>query len=285
MSGRQHRFRRPRRIPAAPAAARLVVVSALLACAPPSGAPRALASAWNRAAAEGFVSLDAATSGGSAFFDGAGRLEPARPYAKSEAAAYVEYGVTDKLMFVARPSFDLVSLGAPAGGTYRGLGATEIGAQYQALVFGPAVLAVLGSATLPGTTSRANPASIGNTARAFEARGLAGLSLALGPFPAFIETQQAFRLRTAGAAPQWQADAALGFRPVPRLLIMALGALVVPTGPRTAWFPSGRTAGVGLRAVLDLTTAVSISLTATTTLAGRDALRDRSLALGLWYRF
>lgn len=265
-----------------PPAATVVVLAGVLALAPPPGA---LASAWNRPAGTGFVLLDADLSGGAAYFDGGGRLTPTRPYAKAEAAAYVEYGVSDSLMVVARPSFDLVRLGAPAGGTYRGLGGTAIGAQYQALVFGPAVLAVQGSFSLPGTTSRVDPAEIGNTAREADVRGLAGVSFPLGPYPAFLDVQEAFRLRSGGAAAQWHSDVTVGVRPTPRLLLMASNATVVPTGPGTAWLPSARSSKLGLAAVYDLTASWSLALGLSTTVYGRDALRERGLTAGLWYRF
>ena len=249
------------------------------------GVGAALASAWNPAAGTGLAVLDVANAGGAVYFNGSGRLTPTRSYAKTEASAYVEYGLTERLMFVARPSFDLVSLGDPAGGTYRGFGGASVGAQYQALVYGPAVVAVQGSVALPGTGSRADPAEIGNTAREADLRALAGLSFPLGPYPAFLDVQQAYRLRSGGAAAQWHSDVTVGFRPIPRLLVMALSAVVVPTGPGTPWLPSARSAKLGIEVAYDLSAAWSLTLRASTTVYGRDALRERGLAAGLWYRF
>lgn len=261
------------------------LASSLLAGDPGLVASPARASPWNAPAGTGFLSLDAEGTGGAAYFDGKGVLTPTRSYGKTEASAYVEYGLTDSLMFVARPSFDLVSLGAPGGGTYRGLGAASVGAQYQALVFGPAALAVQGSVSRPGTISRADPAEIGNTAREADLRALGGLSFALGPYRAFLDVQQAYRFRSGGAAPQWHSDVTVGIRPTPRLLLMALSVTVLPLGAGTPWFPSARASKVGVEAVYGLTAAWSVTLRATTTVYGRDALRERGLAAGLWYRF
>ena len=245
----------------------------------------AQASAWGRQAGTGFLAFGAEASGGAQSFGRDGRLAPTRSYAKTEGAAYAEYGVTDTLMFVARPSFDLVGLGAPAGGRYRGLGSTALGAQYEALVYGPAVLAVQGSVALPGTASRANPAAVGNTAREADLRGLAGLAFAVGPYPAFLDLQQAYRFRSGGAAAQWHSDVTIGFRPAPRLLLMALSTTVVPLGPGTPWFPRSRSSKLGFEGVYDLTAAWSLAHGASTTVYGRGALLDRGVSASLWYRF
>lgn len=243
------------------------------------------ASAWNRAAGEGLAIADVTSGGGTTYFDGQGHLAPARAYDKSELAGYVEYGATDWLMLVARPSFDRIAIGEPGQGLYSGLGAVAAGAQVQALVFGPAVLAVQGSFSLPGSTSRKDPALVGNTAREGEMRVLGGIGVERGGVTMFLDAQQAFRVRSSGAAAEWHSDLTFGVRPAPRLLVMLQSETVVPTGPGTAWLPGARSSKLGLTGVYDLTRAVSIELGLFTTVWGRDALRERGFRTGFWYRF
>ena len=244
-----------------------------------------LASAWNRPAGQGLVILDGSVGGGGDAFDGTGRLTPSRSYDKSELSGYVEYGLTDWLMVVARPSLVSTHLGQPSGGHYEGLGETDAGAQAQLLVFGPAVLAVQGTFHLPGTTSHSNPANIGNTAYEADLRALGGVGFEIGSVPAFIDLQASFRLRSAGAASQWHADATFGFSPMARLLILMQSFTSVPDGAGTPWFPDARYTKVAATGVYRLTTAWSVQLSVFTTVEGRNALRERGVATGIWYSF
>ncbi len=244
-----------------------------------------LASAWNRPAGQGLVILDGSAAGGGETFDGTGGLTPSRRYDKSELSGYVEYGLTDWLMVVARPSLVSTRLGQPSGGHYEGLGETDAGAQAQLLVFGPAALAVQGTFHLPGTTSRANPAEIGNTAHEADFRMLGGVGFEIGSIPAFIDLQGSFRLRSAGAASQWHGDATFGFSPTPRLLMLIQSFTSIPDGDGTPWLPSSRYTKVAVTGVYQLTTAWSVQLSVFTTADGRNALRERGVTTGVWYRF
>ncbi len=241
--------------------------------------------AWNRAAGEGLAIVDVTLGSGTDYFDGRGRLAPARAYRKSELAGYVEYGATDWLMLVARPSLDDVRIGAPDAAHYTGLGTTSAGAQVHLLDIGPGVLAAQATVGLPGTTSRRNPAEIGNTAYEGEIRMLGGISFPLGGKQAFADAQGSYRFRSGGAAGQWHSDLTLGVYATPRLSLMVQSLTVVPTGPGTAWLPGALSTKLGLMAVYALTPRVSISLGLSTTLTGRDALRERGVTTALWYRF
>ncbi len=229
--------------------------------------------------------VDVTLGSGTDYFDGRGRLAPARAYTKDELAGYVEYGATDRLMLVARPSLDSIRIGAPDPGHSAGLGSTSAGAQWQALVFGPAVLAVQGTFSVPGTTSRRNPAEIGNIAREGDLRVLGGVRFPVGPYTAFLDAQQSYRIRSGGGASQWHSDVTFGLRPTERLLFLLQSETVVPTGAGTAWLPSSRFSKLALSGVYDLTHAWSLQLGIFTTFYGRDALRERGISTGVWYRF
>lgn len=259
----------------------------MLSCAALSivSARQATAGAWNRAAGEGLAIVDVTLGSGTDYFDGRGRLAPARAYAKGELAGYVEYGATDWLMLVARPSLDSIRIGAPDAGHYAGLGSTSAGAQWQALVFGPAVLAVQGTFSVPGTTARRNPAEIGNIAREGDLRVLGGVQFPVGPYTAFLDAQQSYRIRSGGAASQWHSDLTFGLRPTERLLVLLQSITAIPTGPGPAWLPSSRSSKLELSGVYDVTHAWSVQLGIFTTVYGRDALRERGVTTGIWYRF
>lgn len=250
-----------------------------LASAGPSAA-----GAWNRRAGEGLAIIDYTLGSGTDYFDGGGHLAPARHYAKSELAAYLEYGATDALTLVARPSLDDVHVGAPGAGVYRGFGSSAVGAQWQALVFGPAVLALQGTFAIPGSTSRSDPAVVGNTAREGDLRVLAGVGLPV-PFRPFIDLQGSYRIRSGGAAAQWHGDATFGFYPTDKLLVLLQSFSTVPTGPGDARLPSFRATRLELKGVYALTQAWAVQLGAFTTAWGRDALRERGFTTGVWWFF
>ena len=242
-------------------------------------------SAWNRPAGEGLAIFDFTLGSGTNYFDGRGHLAPARAYTKGELAGYVEYGATDWLMLVARPSLDDVRIGAPDAAHYTGLGTTSAGAQLHVLNLGPAVLAVQATVGLPGTTSRKNPAEIGNTAREADFRLLGGVGFSLWRFEAFIDAQESYRLRSSGGAAQWHSDLTFGLRPAPKIMLLLQSVTAVPMGPGTAWLPSSLSTKIGLTGVYELTSRISVDLGLFTTLTGRDALRERGITTGVWYRF
>ena len=247
--------------------------------------PDAWASAWNAPAGEGLVIVDYSFSGGGRYFNGSGRLAPARSYSKGELAGYVEYGATDGLMLVARPSFDDIHIGAPDAGHREGLGSSAAGAQLHLLAFGPAVLAVQGTFSLPGTTSHRDPAAIGNTAREGDLRVLAGVDVPFGPFPAFIDAEGSYRIRSGGAAAQWHGDLTFGMRPLPRWLFLLQSFTTLPTGPGNAALPSSRSSKVALTGVYALTPTWSIQFGVFGTVYGREALRERGFTTGVWWYF
>ncbi|MGI3902683.1 MAG: hypothetical protein ACRYGP_20505 [Janthinobacterium lividum] len=258
-----------------------LLISALAIWAPQP----ARASAWNERAGEGLAIFDFTLGSGTDYFNGRGHLAPARAYTKGELAGYVEYGATDWLMLVARPSLDAVRIGAPDAAHYTGLGTTSAGAQLHLLDLGPAVFAVQATVGLPGTTSQKNPAEIGNTAREADLRLLGGVGFPFGPYQAFIDVQGSYRFRSGGAAAQWHSDLTFGIRPTSKLMLLLQSLTSVPTGSGTAWLPSALSTKLGLVGVYDLTARMSVDLGIFTTLTGRNALRERGITTGVWYRF
>lgn len=257
---------------------------------PWAGMTGAEAGAWNEEAGHGVVILDYTFSGGSKYFNGEGKLSRAAAYRKQEVIGYVEYGLTDWLTLIVKPSLAVIAAStsvAPDGTTkhYAGLGTSEAGAQLHVLSFGPAVFALQGSFRLPGTTSQDNPAAIGNTSSDLDVRGLAGLAFGLGPWPSFLDAQAGYRLRSSGAPAEWHADLTLGARVRPAVLILLQSFNVVCDGPGTAWFPSSSWSKLAGSVVYDVTDRWSVELGVFQTMFGVGALRERGLRGALWYRF
>lgn len=263
------------------AIAAVAVLPSLAVCFCAAACRPAAAGAWNRLAGEGLIITDYTLGSGTDYFDGQGRLAPARAYTKSELAAYLEYGATDSLTLIARPSLDAVRVGSPDAGRYSGPGATAAGVQWQALVFGPAVLAVQGTFSLPGSAARANAALVGNTAREGDFRLLAGAGLPL-PFEPFLDLQAGVRLRTGGAAAQGHGDVTFGLRPSDRLLVLLQSFTTMPAGPGDLRARYTRVAATGVYA---LTRAWALQVGTFTTAWGRDALRERGFTVGIWRYF
>ncbi len=248
------------------------------------------AAAWNEDAGHGIVIVDYTLSGGAKYFDGAGKLSRASAYSKQEAVGYVEYGVTDWLTAILKPSLSMISAATstdPGSPThhYEGLGTSEAAVQLHLLTFGPAVLAVQGGFRLPSSTSHANAALIGNTSRDTDLRGLAGIGFGLGPWPAFLDVESGYRFRSGGAAAEWHADATLGVRFFPRVTMLMQSFNVLCDGQGTAWFPQASYSKLGASAVYDVTDRWSLQLGAFQTMLGEGALRERGFQAAVWYRF
>ena len=250
-----------------------------------AASPRADASAWNEPQGQGLVVVDYTFDGGSRYFNGEGHLTPASAYRKQELTGYLEYGVTDWLMAVIKPDLMSAKVGDPNPGHYTGLGTSEAGAQLRLLAFGPAVLSAAGSFRLPGTTKEDNPALIGDTSRDADARMLFGIAFAVGRWPAFLDVQGGYRIRSGGAPGEWHGDVTIGVRPMPRLLVLMQSFNSIPVGPGNAWFPRSEYSKFGVTFVYDLTTSWAVEVGMFQTVGGIDALRERGFKSGLWYRF
>lgn len=250
----------------------------------------AKAGAWNEEAGHGLVIADLSFSGGGLYFNGAGRLSRAAAYSKQEAIGYLEYGLTDDVTLIVKPSLSRVSAAVSTDRSLEtnrsfGLGATEAAAQLHLLTFGPAVLAVQGGFRLPGTTSRDNPANIGNTAYEAEGRALGGYSFDLGAVPAFVDVEAAYRMRSGGASAEWHVDLTVGVRPVPRLALLVQSFNVLCDGRGTSWFPASSYSKLGIAAIYDIDERWSLETGMFQTIMGIGALRERGAHVAVWYRF
>ncbi len=245
----------------------------------------AWAGAFNELAGQGIVIVRGTFDSGSHSYDVRGHLVKTAPYTKREASAYIEYGITDWLQAIIKPDLVSTRLGGTPGGRYTGIGTSEAGAQLRLLLFGPAVLAVAGTFHLPASTRERNLALIGNTSRDSDGRALFGVAFDLGPWPSFLDAEAGYRIRGGHAPDEYHVDLTLGARPKPNVLLLLQSFTTIPTGRGVDWFPRSQYSNAEVSVVYDFDPRWSIQLGVFTTVAGRNALRERGVETSLWYRF
>jgi hypothetical protein len=183
------------------------------------------------------------------------------------------------------PSLQHVDIAPPFEATRTGLGYSEFGGRYRFLQGDSWVFSGQATLRVPGTTDRTNPAAIGYTDVEADLRALFGYSFALGPMPAFVDLQVAQRFRAAAPPDELRADLTFGLRVAPSWLILAQSLNVMSEGTGSPPFPSYNYHKLQLSAVYALTPDWALQLGGVTTFAGRNALQENGVVLGVWYKF
>lgn len=245
----------------------------------------ACAGAWTLPEGAGQVLLNATASEATRAFDGGGHLQPTPRYSKTELQALMEYGVTDWLTAIVAPGLQRITIAPPVDAQRTGFGTSEVGARTRLMSGADWVLSGQGTLRLPGTFDTGNPAAAGYTGVEVDLRVLYGRSFSLGGWPAFVDVQLAQRFRTGGPPDETRIDLTLGVRPAARWLILAQSFNVISQGSGSALFPAYDYEKLQLSAVYDLTAQWVLQGGVFTTFAGRNALQENGLVLGVWYRF
>lgn len=251
---------------------------ALLAAAP------AGASSWTQKKGETAIYLTGIYSNSDRGFDADGRTVDIDDYEKIEAYLLVEYGITDDLTVLATPSYRHVGIAGRDDDT-TGLGYTEVGARYRVAHGDRWVASLQGSARIPGERRRDSLAQVGSTDAEYDFRGLVGGSFRVGGMDGFVDVQGGYRLRDGDPPNEWRADISLGIRPAAKLQVIGQVFNTVSDGRGRGVFPSYRYHNANLSLVHDVSERVSFQLGALATLGGRNALRERGLTAGMWFRF
>jgi protein XagA len=247
----------------------------------------AWASAWTLPEGTGqwLATLDASTA--TEFWEKNGELAPTPRYNKIDADILVEYGVTDRLTVLFDPGFQHIDVAPPVSAERTGLDYTEFGARYA--LFQDPTWVLSGQATLriPGTTDTSNPAAIGYTDVESDLRLLLGHSFDLAGMASFFDLEVAERVRTAGLPSEFRVDATLGTSVAPRWLLLLQGFNVVSEGGGNTAYTGGSYdyEKVQLSAVYALTPTWSLQGGGYATYAGRNALEENGVVLGVWHRF
>lgn len=263
--------------PAALPAALLAVIAAALPGA-------AHASAWTQPQGAGQVIVTGVYSHSAKGLDAKGDTIDIDDYTKAEAYVLAEYGVTDDLTVMAIPSFSHVAVDG-ANAETNGPGYTEIGARYRLAHSDDAVFSLQGSVRLPGRKRRDSVAQVGATDSEIDLRALAGKSFHIGASEAFVDVQGGYRIRNGEPPNEFRLDATLGVRPAKKLLLLAQAFTTVSDGDGRGIFAKYRYLNAYASAVYDVAPHWSLQLGALATVSGRNALRERGVLAGVWYKF
>ena len=213
-------------------------------------------------------------------FDDHGHVVDIADYHKTELYFAAEYGVTDDLTVLATPSLRSVSV--QNGDDSRGLGFTDVGARYRVVHGAHFVLSAQGLVRFPGKKRQDILAQVGSTDMEYDMRLQGGYTFGHGSF-AILEG--GYRLRAGDPPNAYNIDATLGIRAAPRLLLLASSYNAISDGAGRGVFRRYRYDNVYLSGAYDVGRHVTVQLGASGTASGRNALRERGLLAGLWYRF
>jgi hypothetical protein len=245
----------------------------------------AFAGAWTMEAGKGQAIVTGTLSAADAAFNSSGSTQPIPRYRKFELQGLIEYGATDRLTLMAAPGLQHVDIAGPAEAQRTGLGFSEFGARYLLLQGDSWVFSGQTTLRVPGTFQKANPAAVGYTDTEADVRGLLGYSFAIGAVPAFIDLQLAQRFRFGAPPSEFRADLTFGIRPLPQWLLLAQLFNVVSEGGGEPGFVSYDYSKLQLSVVYDLNPQWSVQFGGFTTVAGHNALQEKGIILGTWYRF
>jgi hypothetical protein len=243
------------------------------------------AGAWTLAENEAQVIATSTFTSGDRLFDHKGRLVPVAEYRKFELSAYGQYGLIDWATVLVAPSLQRVSVAPPYGGDYLGPGYSDFGVRLRLARSDTTVLSIQTTASVAGASNDRNPAEIGNTDPEADFRMLVGKSLYVGAWPAFLDLQAAYRVRAGPPPDEYRLDITFGVRPAAEWLVMAQSFNVVSTGRGAGIFRDTRYHKVQGSVVWEFSPGWAVQVGALTTVAGRNALRERGLVAGLWRWF
>jgi hypothetical protein len=245
---------------------------------------QARAGAFNQEEGRGQVILTEAFSSADQGYDIGGKLTSASRFQKSDTTALIEYGFTDWLTAIVKPSFSNWRLSGPPDATYTGIGTSEIGAQAQLLKLGSSVFAVQAMARVPGSNDGNNLALQGNTHVEEELRALAGHGFQLGSWASFVDVQVGYRWRY-GPPSEWHGDVTLGTRPSDNVMLLLQSFNASSRSSTSTVFPRNSLSKLQASIVYDFTKALSGQIGAFQSIAGENALKERGLIAAVWYRF
>lgn len=208
-------------------------------------------------------------------FDGAGHVLPAPTYRKTEASAYLEYGLTPNISLIAAPVLDR-QRGLPAINTVTGTDGSAFGARLGLYAADSRVLSVQ-ALVQP-------PIGLGAVGAAGDLRVMAAQGFSVAGLPAFVDVEPGARVHAGQLPTEARLDLAFGIRPTPRLLVLVQD--FSSYAPRAAGFAE-RTAYNKLQAslVYDLSATWSVQVGGFRTVAGRNAVRETGPLAAAWYRF
>jgi hypothetical protein len=253
----------------------------LLGASWPDGA---LAGAWTLAEGTGQVIVTGLVSAADSAFDAQADLAGRPDFEKGTVSLLLEYGLTDQLTLLASGEAGSerdgdLPVARPA------LFDAAIGARLR--LFEEEGLIVSGQ--LSARIERAQAADLEGfagldwTSPQVEPRLLAGYGFSLAGYPAFAEAQAGYRFSLGEGPDEVKLDVTFGLRPWEDLLLLAQTFSTLSAGDECGSSYAYHKAQGSF--VYDLNDRWSLQAGAVVTVAGRNALRERGLISGVWYRF
>ena len=138
---------------------------------------------------------------------------------------------------------------------------------------------------MPGARDPLRPAQAGDTGGAGEVRALAGHNFAIGSWPAFVDAEAAFRLRSAGPPDEWHGDLTLGLRPWGRVMLLLQSFNTISAGAGGPSFPAWRSDSLAASVVYELDAHWSLQAGLFGTIAAVNTNTERGAVVAVWRKF
>jgi hypothetical protein len=243
------------------------------------------AGAWTPDQGHGEVIVTTLFDRADAAFNQAGRFTPTPLYRSLQASAFVDYGVTDWLAVLVKPSVQSSNLGAPEDQRYTGLGNSEMGAQARLWRDDSTVLAVQANLIAPTTAGAVNSWLAGSRNAAFDLRLLLGENVAIGALPGFVDLSGGVQLRGGPAPNEAHADLTFGLYATPSFLLLAQSFNIFSGPSNNPDYPRWAQAKAQFSIVFSLNADWRIQFGGFTTLAGQNAYRENGALVAVWRKF
>jgi hypothetical protein len=203
---------------------------------------------------------------------------------KVETQTYVQYGLTDRLTIIGELSAERYALSAPKD-VYAGLDTTGAGLRARIWSNDAWTFALEATAFYGGATDASRPAQAGGAGPAADARALLGHNLTLYGFPAFIDAEAGYRVRTEGPPSEWRADLTLGVDWTPRAQILLQTFNTISQGPGTGGFPAWEAHKGELSLVYALDDKWAVQVGGFGTIWRRNATSEYGAIVAIWRKF
>ncbi len=243
----------------------------------------AQAAGWTMPRGEGRVIVNGFWSNSDKAYNDRGKTVEINDYRKTEVYALSEYGLTDDITLIVTPSFRDVSVKG-SGQDSSGLGYTDLGARFRIGQGSNWVFSVQGVARIPGRKREDNLAQVGSTDAEYDLRAQVGTSFGTADRGGFLIVEGGYRVRADDPPNEFHADITAGYRPSAKLLLLGSLYNVISDGRGRGIFARQRYHNAYVSGVYDVSPRVALQLGAMGTIDGRNALRERGLFAGIWFR-
>ena len=250
-------------------------------------ATAAIAAAWTLEKGRTQTFVTSSFSFGDHSFDGNGKLITVPEYRKFELSASLEYGVRPWLTAIAGAEMredrvdEIVQPGviAPVPHTF---GSVSGGARARFAQGTMGATAWVASAQATASSAGMDTSGLGDPSEgpAVDGRLLFGMSRTLLGKPVFADVQAGLRHRfREGEADEVHIDLTLGAQVLPRWMVLAQTFSTIEVGGDASYHK------VSGSVVRTMTERLKVELGASTTVAGRNALKETGGRLGFWWSF